>query len=250
LDPSHEDRAFQTTSWTLIAALDGGDERERAQAKDLLCRRYWSPVYAYFRMLGANAEESLDLTQSFFADVVLGRDLIGRTDRKRGRLRVLIRTAAKRYAIDQHRRSAIRPDFISGIPADQISQEEQFITCDPAVSPEDAFERRWAMAVLEEAMARCAEYCARAGLERHWKAFEAYTIRPAVSGVQRPIMETIAAECGFTSAMHVASALKVVRKRLRLLLLDVVAETTMSREELKSEHARLVDLLGLPNGGG
>ena len=94
---------FPTTCWTIIEEVHPGDEaHKRALIGDLL-GDYWKPVYCYLRRRGHGNEEAKDLTQGFFQEVVLGRELIQRADPNRGRFRTLLLTALDHYLANVHR---------------------------------------------------------------------------------------------------------------------------------------------------
>lgn len=233
---------FHTTSWTLIEALREAHHPRREQALALLSRRYWPALYATFRRLGKSREEAADLTQGFYADVILGRRLFEHADAERGRLRSLLITAVKRYAITAHRRQASRPDR-AGLSLDNLGREEAFLDGDIGEAPEQAFERRWALALLDEALARCEASLRGEGLTRHWQAFEARAVRPALGSVERPSLARLAEQLDFASDAHAASALKVVRKRLDLMLREVAAETALDPASRQAEYDNIIALL-------
>lgn len=233
---------YETTSWSLIGALHEQDGPARERALSLLVRRYWPPIYASFRRMGRDREEAAEITQSFFAEVILDRGLFDRADRHRGRMRALLLTAIKRYAVDQHRRRSSRPDQLS-FSAAALTGEERFLASTPADSVEEVFEKRWAVALLGEAVARCEEYFNTTGQQKHWSAFEAVVLRPAAGTVARPSLQDVADELGFASAVHVASVLRLVRKRMRIVLREVVAETALDPEDQHAEYCRVVELL-------
>jgi DNA-directed RNA polymerase specialized sigma24 family protein len=234
---------FSTTNWTLVQSLQDGADQDRARALRLLTRHYWPPVYAYLRRSGRSADDAADLTQSFFADVVLGRRLFEHADRDRGRLRSLILSALKRHLIDQHRRHAARPDG-AALQLQDLSREEHFLIerADDAI--EDVFDRRWAMAVMDQAIERCEQYFREIDRPEHWAAFAAYSIRPAQYGHAAPNLRSIAEQHGFVSAHHAASALRLVRQRMRTVLKQICAETTIGREAAEREYATLIEQLG------
>ncbi len=67
--------AFLTTHWSVIENIGSSDEdRSRALIGSLLSK-YWKPVYCYLRRKGHDNEQAKDLTQAFFHEVVLGRNL-------------------------------------------------------------------------------------------------------------------------------------------------------------------------------
>lgn len=233
---------FATTSWTLVAALQDKDHPGHGEALAALASRYWPPVYASVRRMGRNCQDAADLTQAFFADVVLGRRLFDQAEAQRGRLRTLLLTALKRFMIDEHRRRKCRPDE-GCFSLDALEREERFLAREPELDPEEAFERRLAVAQLEEVLARCERSLVESGLAKHWAAFDAFVVKPEIHAVARPPLAKVAEELRFASAVHVASALKVVRKRFRLLLREVVAETVIDPADQEAEYRQVVSLL-------
>ncbi|MDY7109663.1 MAG: hypothetical protein SYC29_13595, partial [Planctomycetota bacterium] len=233
---------FHTTSWTLVGALRDDDDRQQEAARNIVITRYWPPVYASLRRMGHSRDRAAELTQAFFVDVVIGRGLLDQADARRGRLRGLLLAALKRFAIDRHRRQQARPDG-DGLSLDGLEREEGFLARDPARDADEIFQRRWAVAVLEEALARCERSCREAGLDKHWAAFEAFVVQPSIGAVAPPPLRRLADELGFASATHVASAMKVVRKRMKLLLREVAAETADDPADQQAEYDRILALL-------
>ncbi len=68
---------FRTTCWSAVARARSGDDAARKAALGELIEAYWPPVYAYLRARGMKREAAAELTQAFFADVVLARGLFG-----------------------------------------------------------------------------------------------------------------------------------------------------------------------------
>jgi RNA polymerase sigma-70 factor (ECF subfamily) len=235
------DAQFRTTNWPLIDALREPGRNDAAL--DALISRYWPPVYAVLRHMGRGRDEAAEITQAFFTEVVIGRRLFARADAERGKLRCLLLAALKRYVIDQHRRHVARPDRAT-ISPEALAREELFLAREPELDTEQLFERRWAVAVLDEALSRCERYFEENGLTRHWAVFDARVITPALGACAPPALARLAADFDFPSEVHVASALKVVRKRLRLLLKEVASETADEPADQEAEFGRVVNLLG------
>jgi DNA-directed RNA polymerase specialized sigma24 family protein len=233
---------FGTTSWTLIEAAVEPQHPQHEQALTRLSERYWPAIYAHLRRRGMQPEAAAELTQAFFAEVVFGRRLFERARPGQGKLRTLLLTALQNYGIDQHRRRTARPEGAS-LSLDHLQDEEAFLAENVGESAATAFERRWAVAVLEEALARCEAYFEELDKESHWQVFHAYAILPALSGATPPPLSDLAGSLGFASAVHAASAMKVVRKRLRILLREVCADTARSHEEQDAEYDRVVQML-------
>ena len=76
--------AFLTTEWTVIDHIRSGDKSSSAVLMNDLLKKYWKPVYCYLRRKGFENEQTKDLTQGFFQEIVLQRDLIEHADKSRG----------------------------------------------------------------------------------------------------------------------------------------------------------------------
>ncbi len=213
---------FQPTRWTLVDALHNGSGAARERAMDELVRLYWPAVYGFLRRSGKPREEAAECTQAFFAEVILRRRLFEHADEARGRLRTLVLTALKRHLIDRQRSAAASEVLRAwSVDVNQLDAEDNAHARCPELadeSPDAFFERRWAVAQLEEALRRCEQHFRGTGKSAHWELFAARVVHPAVSAVEpRPLAETAAA-LGFRSAADAAAAVQVVRKRMLAVL--------------------------------
>ena len=233
--------SFLTTRWTLVESL-ACEQSTRSRALDELTRVYWPPVYGWLRRTGSDPDRAADLTQSFFLEVVLRRGLFDRAEISGGRLRTLILAALKRYRIDQHRRESARPDG-GALSVGMLIEEETLLRQNAESDPERAFDRRWAVSVLEEALRRCERHFADGDRDCHWVAFVGHVLRPAVTQTESASYRDLAQELDFAKPRDVASAVQVVRRRVKHLLVEVVAETTTDSEDAGEELARIRELL-------
>jgi DNA-directed RNA polymerase specialized sigma24 family protein len=229
---------FATTRWTLIEALRGDDPARQHEALSRLVECYWPAVYGYLRRTRMDREQASEVTQAFFADVVLSRDLFSQADATAGRLRSLLMSALKRYLIDRHRRRAARRESTS-LGLGSIEDAEAMLDSTRHEDPEAAFDRAWAASVLGEALRRCEKHYADADKRPHWLLFEARIVRPAVHGVEPPALPHEAEKLGFRSASDAAAAVQTVKRRVNSLLADVVAETVSGGVSIDDELAAL-----------
>lgn len=228
--------SFVTTCWTLIDRVRSDDEGTRRAAFDECAKLYWPPVYACARRLMRTRDEALDLTQAFFADVVLARGLFDRADPAAGTARSLVRAALKRFATDQWRRGQARGQGLV-VSGEAIEREESLARDeDPGV----AFDRRWALSMFEEAMRRCEAHFESAGRAGHWRLFEARVVRESPV----PLVEA-ASSFGFESAALAAAAVQTVKRRLDAILREVVAETASDEGQASSEFEQVVAMLSM-----
>lgn len=229
---------FRTTSWTQIRALGTGDEAERQEAMEALLSKYWTPVYSFLRGRGARPDTAADLTQSFFADIVLERKLFDQASSKRGRLRTFLLAALSNYCIDHHRRDVARGKGQT-ITIEQIDQEENRFPGNGAENGESRFESRWAVGLLEEALRRCEQHFMSTGRGAHWTLFERRVLQPAISGNDPPTLADLLAATGFRSTPLAAAAVQVVKRRAVNLLQEVIAETVNDADDAESEMCEI-----------
>ena len=241
MQPQQPHAEFPPTHWTYIDALKAKDHPHHLEARETLASLYWPPIYAYLRRRGKSHQDAAELTQAFFADVVLQRRLFERADPQRGRLRLLILTALKHYVQDEARRRRARRADVT-LSLDQLRQEDAMVAGDSSSDADQAFDRRWVTAVLEKALRQCERHFRASGREKHWNLFEVRVMRPALAMTPAPSLGEAAREAGFASAAEAAGALRAVRKRAITLLHEAVAETA-DRDGQQAEYRFLESLL-------
>lgn len=143
---------FPSTAWTIVVQAQGADAGAQ-RALEQLCRSYWSPLYAFARRSGWSREDAEDATQAFFTRIVEG-SYLEHARREKGRLRSFLLTCFKRYLGDQREKArAIRRGGDREILSfDAAALEEVLAGEGFDGSPERAFDRRWAHAVLDAAL--------------------------------------------------------------------------------------------------
>src|SRR5688572_31283424 len=147
---------FRTTSWSLIVAASSNPTTGARQALATLCQTYWNPVYAFIRRNGHDPDKAQDLTQEFFVRLI-EKNYLGDADRERGRFRSFLLTSVKHFLANEwdRARALKRGGGQTPISIDATEAEQWYV---PAVvdgvTPEDLFERRWALSLLEKVMSR------------------------------------------------------------------------------------------------
>ncbi len=229
--------AFTTTQWTMIDGLRSEDQSQRNASAERAAELYWPPVYACARRLVPSREAAADLAQGFFVDVVLGRHLFERANAENGRLRSLIRSALKRYATDQWRRSNARGGGKT-FSLDKLDREDSLgIEGDS----DSAFDRRWALTLFEEAIRRCETHFSTS---KHWRLFEARVLHPAMRSCVVGSLADDSVACGFGSAAEGAAAVQTVKRRFDAIFREVVAETLRDTGSLEEEYRLIRSFLG------
>jgi RNA polymerase sigma factor (sigma-70 family) len=231
---------FVTTRWSVVLAARDNSCPDAAQALETLCRTYWYPVYAFIRSQGRQPEDAQDLTQEFFARL-LAKDVLRVVQPEKGRFRTFLRMALKRFLANEwdRLRAQKRGGGNAHISLDTALAEQRFQS-DPggAQAPDRIYDRRWALALLDEAMARLARECAAAG-----KTAELQQLKPHLTAEHGALPYA-----GLAAALHMTEgAARVVvhrlRKRFRELFRAAIADTVSGPEEAESEFREVIQIL-------
>jgi RNA polymerase sigma factor (sigma-70 family) len=236
----HPPEWFGTTHWSVVLAVGEGDPALARAALERLCQSYWYPLYAFLRRSGKSPHDAEDLVQSFFA-VCIEKDYLAAADREKGRFRSFLLLALKRFLANEYhkRHAAKRGGAHPMVALDALAAEERY-AIEPVdrLSADKLFDRRWALTLLEQVLARLQQEQAAAGraaLFEHLKVF-------LVAGEGGPAYAELAARLSLSE-----SALKVavhrLRQRYRALLNDELANTVSSPTELEAERRHLLEAL-------
>jgi RNA polymerase sigma-70 factor (ECF subfamily) len=229
---SADGRQFATTRWSLVAAAGRGPSAESRDALAALCQTYWYPLYAYARRHLPSAHDAQDQTQAFFAEL-LEKDYLQAADPRRGKFRSFLLTAFKHFLSRQRERDGARKrgGGHSLVSLDFHDGERRYglEPADPA-TPETIYERRWALAILEQSLNRLRQEMADAGKE---KQFECLKATLEGEGPQESYAQ-IAGQVGM-SEQAVKVAVHRLRRRYQELLRAEIAQTVASAEEVEDE---------------
>jgi DNA-directed RNA polymerase specialized sigma24 family protein len=240
MDPSSDSyEEFRTTHWSRV--LEAGEVHRPGsnQALEELYLAYWKPIYTYLRRRGNQPQDCQDLVQGFFLHLLERREFFLKADQHRGKFRSFLLGALKNFLSDVKAREAALKRG-GGVPHLSLSYEgvEEWIG-DP--SKEDAmeeFDRRWAMTVLEQTLARLKSQAELQGRSREYQAVFSYI--SGKTGATPP--GTLASELGITEGAFKMKASRL-RKTLGQTIREVVAETVSGPAEVADEVAYLKQLM-------
>lgn len=229
---------FPTTHWSAVRAAADGRAPHSPEALEALCRAYWFPLYAFARRQGCGPEEAQDLTQEFFARL-LEKNYLQTADPNRGRFRSFL-LAAFKHLIANERRDAGRlkrgGDAVV-FSLDALHPEERY-GVEPAdgLTPDRAYERHWAEALLARTLDRLkTEYADRAMRFDDLKVF-------LVGARGAAPFAKVAARVGVSEG-----SLKLVvyrmRQRYAQIFRDEVAQTVDSQAEVDDEIRHVFTVL-------
>jgi RNA polymerase sigma factor (sigma-70 family) len=233
---------FATTRWSIVLAAGGASGSESSRdALAELCETYWYPLYAFLRTRGHSAEDAEDLTQAFFARLIEKR-AVERADPSRGRFRSFLLTSLKHFSANEYHRGAAQKRG-AGVPILSLEFEraEGRFQLEPASAetPESSFDRRWALALLERVLVRLEQEMLRSGKGPQYGRLKSYLTRdePQTSYAD-------AARDLDTSEGALKVAVHRLRRRFRDLVLDEIAQTVSSADEVDDELRHLWAAVG------
>ena len=234
---------FHTTRWTLVqaAAIDSTEPTaDSRRALGSLCQTYWHPVYAFIRRNGYDPDQSQDLTQGFFA-LLLEKKYLADADQKKGRFRSFLLTAVKHFLANEWDRAHALKRGGGQVPVsiDPVEAERWYV---PSVveeaTPESLFERRWALSILEQVLARLRAEFAAAGNADQFESLSVFLNRDS----NDVGYEELAAKMGM-SAGALRMSVHRMRRKYRRLLREEITETVSTLGEIDDEIRFLVSAL-------
>jgi len=234
------DAAFAPTRWTLVAAAGRRSSPGSQQALATLCETYWYPLYAYVRRRGHSPEDAQDLTQEFFARL-LEKNSLRAADRDRGKFRSFLLAALNHFLAKEWRRAHAQKRGGGQLPiALDFDSGEIRYQCEPAhnLTPEKIYERRWAMTVLDRAIARLRAEYAKSGKSAQFERLKDFLS----GGSDTAPYASLAAALGLTEGA-VKVAVHRLRRRCRELVRAEIAETVASPGAVEEELRHLFEAL-------
>jgi len=231
-EPTPPAARFPTTRWSRVLAAAGRSEPDAGAALAELCAAYWYPVYALIRRRGHDPDAAADLAQDYFAHL-LEKGTLAAADPSKGRFRAFLRTDCGFFLADARDRAARlkRGGGVTPISIDARDAEGRYLV-EPAdtLTAERLFDRAWAEALLERALARLAAEYAGSGRAALFAQLE-----PALMpGPHAEPYAAIAGRLGMTEAA-VQQAASRLRRRYRARLREEAAATLHEPDEAAVE---------------
>ncbi|NLF31999.1 MAG: sigma-70 family RNA polymerase sigma factor [Planctomycetes bacterium] len=230
---------FGATRWSVVLAA--ADDRRPTTSRDAMAEligAYWFPLYAFLRRAGSAPQEAEDLVQGFFAELMDKRALAA-VDPSKGRFRSFLLAALKHFV--SKRRARGRALKRGGgrvlLSLDALDAEARY-AIEPAdtLTPERLFERQWALAVLQQVLARLRAAYAADGKAALYEALEPCLTAGAIDYAE-------AAAALDMSPAAVRTAAHRLRRRYRDGLTAEIARTVQSPGEVADEIAYLLNCL-------
>lgn len=234
-DPQPADAGrFEPTRWSVVVAAAGGRPTQARKALESLCATYWYPLYAFVRREGHGPDDAQDLTQEFFARL-LEKNWLDAVDREKGKFRSFLLAAMRHFLANEwdraHRLKRGGGQTILSLDAQSAEARYAREPADP-VTADRVFERRWALTLIEQVLARLRREFEEAG---KGKLFE--ELKTALTGEKVAYAE-VARRLGLNEGA-VRVAVHRLRLRYRDLIRAEIAETVASEDEIEAEVQHL-----------
>ena len=235
--PAHQPR-FSQTRWSIVLDLQqpGSDNAQRSLLD--LCQRYWYPVYAYIRRCGHAADIANDMTLGFFAQL---KDVLQQIDpRSQGRFRNFLLQQLHCFLTADWRRdpeAAYEQNLAPPFSVDELERRLQ-ADHDRQASPEQFFQRSFALEVLSRSLRRLRSEAQQSGRLQMFDTLQPFLTREPVPGQYEELAQALKSQ-----PLVMAIAIKRLRQRFRELADDELMETVASPNDLDAERNALLAVL-------
>jgi len=238
MNDNSSNAAFPVTRWSIVARLEIGDRIGRGALEEL-CRIYRAPIYSFARHSGQSPADAEDLVQGFLFKASTS-GLFHKADEERGKLRTFLLTAFRRFMRDEYDKSHAQKRGAGNTVSVDMTELEGWYTKEEASlsSPECAFDRRWALSILENTISTLA-----GRWEEKGKREEFDVLRPFLTDSgQNDTYAEIGKQFG-SSADSVKVKIHRLRASFSSLLRDEVALTIQTDEDVDDELRYLIELI-------
>jgi len=231
---------FATTRWSVVLSAQDKQSSQCRQALDGLCQTYWYPLYAFVRRQGCTADEAADLTQGFFARC-LEKDWLGSVDQSKGRFRSFLLAAMKHYVSNERARQRAKKrgggKHIFSLDI-QTAETRYKIEPETTTTPEQLFERQWALAMLDTVLKDLQQQYLDDGKAEMFDSLKSCLIGQTKSLPSNELALKLQCTEGAVRVM-----VHRLKKRYRDLLRQHIADTVATPEDVEAEMQHLRKIL-------
>jgi len=227
----------QLTAWSFVLKAQGRHDESttRKLCFEYLVARYWRPVFVLIRKMGHSEADAEDLTQGYFA-VFIEKNYLDQVSRERGRLRNFICSSVKHFLSNWHDYEKAGKRHPTGklLSLDMGADEEagQLPIPSDTDTPEEAYHREWARAVMKHALAEMARTCSEEGRPYYWEVFRRHVSECAEFG--DPSYEKTAAELKW-DVDKVRRTLHQARRKFSSVVRGVLRASEQTEDDVDDE---------------
>jgi DNA-directed RNA polymerase specialized sigma24 family protein len=237
-------QAFLTTHWSIIENVGSSDEDRNKALIGLLLSKYWKPVYCYLRRKGYDNEQAKDLTQGFFHEVVIGRNLIQKADRSKGRFRSFLLITLNRYLMTAETGQAAQKRIPkSKLVSLDVTDLPELRQAASELTPEDSFNYAWVSSLLEQVLKEVEEKCHQDGKTVNWHIFHDRILEPIMEKTEPPSMKEICRKYAIESETKASNMMVTVKRRFQTVLRNHLCSLVVSEDQVDDELAEIMRFL-------
>jgi len=243
-------RTFETTCWSRIGLVRTCDPNIRRSVLNDLIYAYWKPVYWYLRQRGYTNERAKDLTQGFFSEILLGRDLVPKADPSKGRFRTFLLAALNRYVSNEHRRENAKkrkaPNAVESFDAEHVPEmpSEQL-----GGTPEQAFDYVWASLMLDDVLSEVKKGLYETSRATYWEVFRDKVLAPIFEDAAAPSMAALCGKYGIDGEQRATNMLVTVKRQFRRVLESKLRRYAGEDAAVETELGELIEALSAGSPG-
>ena len=228
---------FPATPWTQLMQLRGSGV-VADEALGAVCGLYWQPLCQHIRSKGFESHDAEDLTQDFLSKLVARGDFC-QVDRSRGKLRSYLFTALGNFLANvwRDRKAAKRGGGAWHLSLDDAGLPHPDLVSTEA-APDAAFDRQWAMTLLENVLKELGDDFARQGRK---ETFE--LLSPALAWAGGDQDYALLGRQFEMTPGAVRVAVHRLRLRYRNTLFRHIAATVEREDQVEEEIRELMEVL-------
>jgi RNA polymerase sigma factor (sigma-70 family) len=239
ISSSEAPRIFPNTRWSVVLAARQRSSPESGAALEAICRAYWYPLYAYVRRCGQSPHDAQDITQEFFCRL-LEKRWLDAADREKGKLRTFLIVMLKKFMSKEWRRALAqrRSGGHAHVQFDTIFAESRYAADSHALSPDETFDRQYALTLLDLTMNRL-----RADFVGAGKPGDFDVLKSCLTAERGTIdYAAVAQRLGVTEGAARVAAHRL-RKRFREIYREEISHTLANGADLEAEMRHLAAAL-------
>ena len=230
---------FDTTRWSIVIAAGASQTAVSRDALGALCEAYWKPLYYFARGHGVGNEDAQDLVQAFLARMIERSD-VSRADAERGRFRTFLLTSFRRFQRDEWQKSQAdkRGGGVMAVSLDLGILADKLPYASSARTPEQEYERQWALALIDGVVAHLEREYTDDGKGAVFHVLQGIITGEELAGSYASIGESLKISEG-----AVKMAAQRLKTRYKRLLREHVAQTLEDESNTMSELEHLMQAL-------
>jgi DNA-directed RNA polymerase specialized sigma24 family protein len=236
--------AFQTTHWSEVIDARNSDHDKQAAIVSSLITRYWKPVYCYLRRKGCSNERAKDLTQGFFYEVALGRNLFAQAEKNKGKFRVFLLAALNHYQWDVFEKENAQKRKPQE-PMATLDTEQMAVLLDSQQTskPEEVFQYAWASEVLDQVLASVRAACYQKNQQSHWDVFYVKVVVPILEDTEPPGLNDLCIRLGIKNEATASNMINSVKRQFQSAMRRYLRQFVSTDAEVEEEFRDIFVIL-------